>query len=73
MSPEPAKPASKPKPQFGKPEKPDRRGQFIKLGFLILCIIAIVWMVAVNPRQKNLVCSSGSLSSLTSFGSCTEE
>ncbi len=71
MSPEAKTP--KPKPTYGKPEKPDTKGQIIKYGFIILALIAMIWMIATNARQKNLVCNSGGTTSLIGFGSCTEE
>ena len=67
--------ANKPKPKttFGKPEKKNTLQTILMWGFVAAGVIGIIWMIAVNPRQKNLTCSSSTSSSMLAFGTCTEE
>ncbi len=63
----------KPKARFGKPEKTNPTQAILTWGFVVIGVIGIIWMIAANPRQKNLNCTSAPTSSLTGFGSCTTE
>lgn len=36
-------------------------------------LIGIIWMIATNPKQKQLVCDRSAQASLIGFGSCKEE
>ena len=65
-----------PVPPRKKPEKTDskERVQTILLWGVVVCgIAAIIWMIAVNPKEKRLVCDTSVRPSLIGFGSCTEE
>jgi hypothetical protein len=60
-----------PKPQ---PADNDRRNKYLMWGFIVIGILAIGWMIYASPKEKNLNCSSrNGATSLTGFGSCTEE
>ena len=69
----PSAPPSKPKPKFGEPEKPDPRLTVLKWSFVVLVVGAIIWMIASNPKQRELVCHTGGGTSLTGFGTCEEQ
>jgi len=65
--------ASKPKSNFGKPEKKNVGKTIFLWVFIIAGIAGIVWMIAASPRQRNLNCSSNVPASLFYFGTCVEE
>jgi hypothetical protein len=59
-------------PKTGQPEKNSLLQRALVIGFFVLAVGAIAWMVIASPPEKRLVCSSGA-HSLNSFGSCHEE
>ena len=73
MSPPP--PNTKPKPplKFGKPEKRNWTTTILMWSFIAVVLIAIIWMIASNPREKAMVCSSSGQTSLIGFGGCSQE
>lgn len=74
MSPPPnSKPASKTPLKFGKEEKSNPWKVAAIWVFVLIAIGAIIWMIATNSRQPELVCNTGAHPSLISFGSCSEQ
>jgi hypothetical protein len=75
MAIKPKKAAPAKKPVYGKPEKPHIVTLILEWGFVVFAAGAIIWMIAVNPPQKRLVCDrpGGHSAGLTEFGTCTEE
>jgi hypothetical protein len=59
--------------KFGEKEKPNYVKTSLLWGIVVLGIVAIIWMAESAPRQKPLVCRTGFMTSLTGFGTCTEE
>lgn len=63
---------SKP-PHFGEPEKTNWRGIILVALFAVVAFGVITYMIIQLPREKQLVCRSDVPTSLTGWGSCTEE
>ena len=66
-------PPTKPKAKTAKTEEKDLVKTILTWGFVVCGIGAIVYMVAMNPKQKHLNCSRASTGSFMGFGTCTEE
>jgi hypothetical protein len=63
-----------PKPlPFGQPEKPNWVTRGLIIGFLVLAVGGMIWMIKNDSGEKRLTCHSNVASSLTGFGSCSEE
>jgi len=69
----PTKPKPAAKPVYGQPEKKDIKTTVLLWAFVVLGLGGIVWMIAVNPKEKPLNCRAGAPHSLTGFGSCTTD
>jgi hypothetical protein len=65
--------AQKTKPKFGKPEEKNPLKTMMVWGFIALGVGGIIWMIATNPSQRPLNCTSSPTSSLGGFGSCTTD
>lgn len=72
MTPSPNPPKNTPKKPAKKEEKKSLKAM-LPWVFVAIGVIGIIWMIAASPREKQLRCSSHGSTSLTGFGSCTEE